>query len=84
MTEAPTSLEALREAEAAYTRCPLYRDATRVVPGEGRVGAKLMMVGEQPGDQEDLAGRPFVHQLVPTGHGSASSRKSAIHAPATA
>jgi uracil-DNA glycosylase len=55
-----TSLDALREAEAACTRCPLYRDATQVVPGEGPVGAKLMMVGEQPGDQEDLAGRPFV------------------------
>ncbi len=55
-----TSLAALREAEAACTRCPLYRDATQVVPGEGPVGAKLMMVGEQPGDQEDLAGRPFV------------------------
>jgi uracil-DNA glycosylase len=60
MTEAPASLEALREAEAACTRCPLYRDATQVVPGEGPAGAKLMMVGEQPGDQEDLAGRPFV------------------------
>ncbi len=55
-----TSLKALRDAEAACTRCPLYRDATQVVPGEGPVGAKLMMVGEQPGDQEDLAGRPFV------------------------
>jgi DNA polymerase len=39
---------------------PLYRDATQVVPGEGPVGARMMMVGEQPGDQEDLAGRPFV------------------------
>ena len=55
-----SSLKALREAEAACTRCPLYRDATQVVPGEGRIGAKMMMVGEQPGDQEDLAGRPFV------------------------
>jgi uracil-DNA glycosylase family protein len=53
-------LEALREAEAACTRCPLFRNATQVVPGEGPVGAKLMMVGEQPGDQEDLVGRPFV------------------------
>ncbi|WP_245431230.1 UdgX family uracil-DNA binding protein [Rhodoplanes roseus] len=55
-----TSLSALREAEAACTRCPLYRDATRVVPGEGPAHARLMMVGEQPGDQEDLSGRPFV------------------------
>jgi uracil-DNA glycosylase len=54
------SLQALREAEASCRRCPLFRDATKVVPGEGPVGATLMMVGEQPGDQEDLAGRPFV------------------------
>jgi uracil-DNA glycosylase len=54
------SLDALQEAEASCTRCPLFRNATQVVPGEGPVGAKLMMVGEQPGDREDLAGRPFV------------------------
>ena len=40
--------------------CPLWRDATQAVPGEGPGSAQLMMVGEQPGDQEDLAGRPFV------------------------
>jgi DNA polymerase len=55
-----TSLEALRKAEASCTRCPLFRNATQVVPGEGPVGANLMMIGEQPGDQEDIAGRPFV------------------------
>jgi DNA polymerase len=54
------SLKALREAEAACTRCPLYRHATQVVPGEGPAHAKLMMIGEQPGEREDLAGRPFV------------------------
>ena len=54
------SLRALREAEAACTRCPLYKNATQVVPGEGPARALLMLVGEQPGDQEDLAGRPFV------------------------
>jgi DNA polymerase len=54
------SLKALAEAEAECTRCPLYKFATQVVPGEGRVGAHLMLVGEQPGDQEDLAGKPFV------------------------
>ncbi len=48
-------------AEAAHcTRCSLYRDATQVVFGEGPVGAPLMLVGEQPGDKEDLAGKPFV------------------------
>jgi DNA polymerase len=54
------SLAALRAEEAACTRCPLFAEATQVVSGEGPVGARLMMVGEQPGDQEDLAGRPFV------------------------
>lgn len=54
------SLRALRAAEAACTRCPLYRNATQVVPGEGPARAQLMLVGEQPGDREDLAGHPFV------------------------
>lgn len=54
------SLAALAQAEAACTRCPLYRDATQVVPGEGHRQARMMVVGEQPGDKEDLAGRPFV------------------------
>ena len=54
------SLKALAAAEAECTRCPLYKFATQVVPGEGRARAHLMLVGEQPGDQEDLAGKPFV------------------------
>jgi len=54
------SQKALRAAEADCTRCPLYRNATQVVPGEGPAHARLMMVGEQPGDQEDRQGRPFV------------------------
>jgi DNA polymerase len=54
------SLKALAAAEAECTRCPLYQFATQVVPGEGRARAHLMLVGEQPGDQEDLAGKPFV------------------------
>lgn len=41
-------------------RCPLAGPATQAVPGEGLMDARLMIVGEQPGDQEDLAGRPFV------------------------
>src|SRR5215475_15934608 len=56
----PRTLAALREAEAECTRCPLYKFATQVVSGEGRAGARLMLVGEQPGDKEDLAGKPFV------------------------
>jgi uracil-DNA glycosylase len=54
------TVSALREAEAACTRCPLYRNATQVVPGEGPKHARVMMVGEQPGDQEDRQGHPFV------------------------
>ena len=54
------SLAKARGAASACTRCPLFKDATQVVFGEGPETAKLMFVGEQPGDQEDLAGRPFV------------------------
>lgn len=49
-----------REAVDACRTCPLWRHATRGVPGEGPPRARLMLVGEQPGDHEDLAGRPFV------------------------
>jgi DNA polymerase len=50
----------LREEAMCCTRCHLYKCATQTVFGEGEVSARLMLVGEQPGDQEDLAGRPFV------------------------
>ena len=58
--KAPKSLRELAAAEESCTRCPLYRDATRAVPGEGPGRAAFMLVGEQPGDKEDLAGKPFV------------------------
>lgn len=54
------ALEALREEAATCRRCHLYKHATQTVFGEGPPDAPLMLVGEQPGDQEDLAGRPFV------------------------
>jgi uracil-DNA glycosylase family protein len=54
------SLRALAQAEGECRRCPLYRDATQAVPGEGPRQADFMLVGEQPGDKEDLAGKPFV------------------------
>ena len=54
------SLTALGDAEGKCTRCPLYKSATQVVPGEGRARARIMLVGEQPGDQEDRQGKPFV------------------------
>ncbi|HXL64288.1 MAG TPA: UdgX family uracil-DNA binding protein [Xanthobacteraceae bacterium] len=53
-------LEAVRREAEACTRCPLYAPATQLVFGEGPADASLMFVGEQPGDQEDLAGRPFI------------------------
>lgn len=59
-TEDIASLKALREAEVRCRRCPLYKHATQVVPGEGPARAPLMLVGEQPGNEEDLAGEPFV------------------------
>jgi len=54
------SLRGLAQAEADCRRCPLYRDAIRAVPGEGPGHAEFMLVGEQPGDKEDLTGKPFV------------------------
>ena len=54
------TLAQLRVAESECTRCPLRKGATQVVPGEGRAHAKFMLVGEQPGDKEDLSGKPFV------------------------
>jgi uracil-DNA glycosylase len=54
------SLAALREAARGCTACPLYAEATQTVFGEGPAHARLLLVGETPGDQEDRAGRPFV------------------------
>jgi uracil-DNA glycosylase len=54
------SLTALRGAAASCQGCPLYRDATQTVFGEGRAAAEVVLVGEQPGDQEDRRGKPFV------------------------
>jgi uracil-DNA glycosylase len=53
-------LEELRAEAAGCRNCDLWRNATQTVFGEGRADARMMLVGEQPGDQEDLAGRPFV------------------------
>jgi len=54
------SLSALREAVQRCEGCPLYANATQAVFGEGLKTSEVMLVGEQPGDQEDLAGAPFV------------------------
>ncbi len=61
MTAAATdSLEHLRREAASCRACPLWKNATQTVFGEGPSDAQIMLVGEQPGDREDLAGRPFV------------------------
>jgi uracil-DNA glycosylase len=53
-------LEVIREVAAGCRACDLWANATQTVFGEGRPSARLMLVGEQPGDREDLAGQPFV------------------------
>ncbi|MFH8764504.1 UdgX family uracil-DNA binding protein [Streptomyces althioticus] len=58
-------LPALRKAAASCRGCPLHRDATQTVFGAGKATARVMLVGEQPGDQEDRQGTPFVG---PAGH----------------
>jgi DNA polymerase len=53
-------IASLREEAGGCRACPLWKDATQTVFGEGLPGSRIMLVGEQPGDKEDLAGRPFV------------------------
>lgn len=57
----PTAdLSALREASAGCRGCPLYKNATQTVFGEGELSSRVLFVGEQPGNDEDLSGHPFV------------------------
>ena len=60
MVHRKASLERLRREAAGCRDCPLWRNATQTVFGEGAPRARLMLVGEQPGDAEDLSGHPFV------------------------
>ena len=60
MARKKPTLEKVRAEARGCTRCPLYKLGTQTVFGEGPVKARVIMIGEQPGDQEDLAGRPFV------------------------
>lgn len=55
-----TSLTQLREEARHCTACPLYKHATQTVFGEGPAKASIVLVGEQPGDSEDIAGKPFI------------------------
>jgi DNA polymerase len=59
-SRAPSAIDQLRESAAGCRACELWRDATQTVFGEGARDPTLMLVGEQPGDQEDLQGKPFV------------------------
>jgi uracil-DNA glycosylase family protein len=54
------SLKSLRESAAGCTACPLHKTGTQTVFGEGLKRARLMLIGEQPGDREDIEGHPFV------------------------
>src|SRR5437764_13426213 len=57
-----SSLSTVREAAKDCTACHLYKNATQTVFGEGPKKALIMFVGEQPGDYDDVAGKPFVGQ----------------------
>jgi DNA polymerase len=58
--DAASKLDSLRNAAVDCTACPLWQDATQTVFGEGDPASRIVLVGEQPGDAEDRAGRPFV------------------------
>lgn len=76
------SLERVALQATACRSCPLWEPATQTVFGEGPVDARLMLVGEQPGDAEDLAGRPFVGpagQLLDRALAAAGIRRGAIY-----
>lgn len=73
---------ALRDEARACTRCHLYERATQTVFGEGPIDARMLFVGEQPGDQEDLAGRPFVGpagQMFDKAIGEAGIDRAAVY-----
>ncbi len=59
-TEPASDIETLREEAAACRACHLWKNATQTVFGEGPQRAQIILVGEQPGDKEDVAGKPFV------------------------
>jgi uracil-DNA glycosylase family protein len=60
MRRTSRAIAALRGQAQNCRACPLYRNATQVVFGEGPSRARIVLIGEQPGDREDLAGKPFV------------------------
>lgn len=82
MPDLPETLEGLAARIRRCTACPLQCSATQAVVGEGAASSRVMVVGEQPGDQEDLAGRPFVGpagQLLHEALGDAGIDLSALY-----
>jgi len=76
------TLDALREAAAGCRGCDLWEAATQTVFGEGAAGARLMLVGEQPGDREDIEGKPFVGpagRILDEGLDAAGVPRSAVY-----
>lgn len=76
------SLRALRAQAAGCRACPLWRDATATVFGEGPARARAMLIGEQPGDEEDRSGRPFVGpagRLLERALGEAGLERGALY-----
>jgi DNA polymerase len=81
-TEQPASLEALQKAAATCRACSLWENATQTVFGSGPADAKVMLIGEQPGDQEDIQGQPFVGpagQLLRQALGEADLKSEEIY-----
>jgi uracil-DNA glycosylase len=77
-----SSLEDMRAAAMECTRCPLHCHATQTVFGEGRKDARIVVVGEQPGDQEDISGKPFVGpagQIFDEAMKAASIERSSVY-----
>jgi len=76
------TLDALREAAAGCRGCDLWEEATQTVFGEGAARARLMLVGEQPGDREDIEGKPFVGpagRILDEGLEAAGVPRSAVY-----
>jgi len=79
---ADADLPGLRDVAAGCRACDLYKTGTQTVFGEGRATAEVVLVGEQPGDREDLEGRPFVGpagKLLDNALGSAGIDRSAVY-----
>ncbi len=82
MPQADTDLAALAQEAEGCRRCPLFAGATQTVFGEGPEQARIMLVGEQPGDQEDLAGKAFIGpagQLLDRALASAGIKRSEVY-----